>query len=989
MLRLAALVVLLGSVSLGWGAPGFVADVQPILQAKCVSCHGPEKQKSGYRLDVKAVALTGGDGSAPNILPGRAADSPLYRYVSGQVEDMRMPPEGEALTSSEVALIRAWIEAGAEWPEAASAAVPDPLDWWSLKPLARVAPPAGATHPIDAFVRARLAAEGLRPAPPADARTLARRLHFDLTGLPPTPEELEAFAADPAPDAYARLVDRLLASPRHGERWARHWLDVVHYGDTHGYDKDKPRPNAWPYRDYVIRALNTDKPYARFVQEQVAGDVLFPGTADGIEALGLIAAGPWDFIGHAELPESKIDGKLARHLDRDDMVATVMGTFTSLTVQCAQCHQHKFDPISQEDYYSLQAVFAALDRTDREYYRDDQVQARSERLRARQEEVAAELRAIDDTLRARAGEPYAALGRRLQATTPSADSPAARSHGYHSAVAPTPDVTKWVQVDLGSTVEIDRVTLLPAHDTYNGIGAGFGFPVRFKVEASDDPEFRTGVHLLWIRYELTFMADFPNPGLTPFSTGGGKDDGIAGRYVRVTATRLAPRRDDYIFALAELRVTDRSGRNVAEGRPVTALDSIEALPRWGKANLTDGIAPSAPDDAEVAQLRGEMESLLVAQADEPTRRRREARRKEATQVADELKSLPAPNRVYAGGIHRGTGSFRGTGPDGGRPRPIQVLARGQVTQPGRPAEPGSLSALTFAAARFALPGESPEGARRAALAGWLTDPENPLTWRSIVNRVWQHHFGRGLVDTSNDFGRNGSRPTHPELLDWLAAHFRDGGGSLKALHRLIVTSETYRQAAVGDPAAERVDAGNTLLWRHSRRRLEAEAVRDAVLAVSGGLDLRMGGPGWQDFVIERPEHSPHYRYDLADPADPSTWRRAIYRFTVRSQTQPWMTSLDCADPSMRVDRRSESLSPLQALALLNNGFMLVQAERFARRVAAERPGLEEQVERAHALALGRAPSAAAREKLVAFAGREGLPALCRLLLNLNEFSFFD
>jgi hypothetical protein len=989
MSRLAALVALLGSAVAGWGAPTFVADVRPILEARCVKCHGPEKQKGGYRLDVKAVALTGGDGSAPNILPGRAAASPLVRYVSGKVEDMRMPPEGEPLTAAEVATLRDWIDAGAEWPDSASASVHDPLDWWSLRPIARVAPPPGAAHPLDAFVRARLAAEGLRPAPRADARTLARRLYFDLTGLPPTPEELEAFAADPAPDAYARLVDRLLDSPRHGERWARHWLDVVHYGDTHGYDKDKPRTNAWPYRDYVIRALNTDKPYARFVEEQVAGDVLFPGTADGIEALGLIAAGPWDFIGHAELPESKIDGKLARHLDRDDMVATVMGTVSSLTVQCAQCHQHKFDPISQEDYYSLQAVFAALDRTDRPYHRDERVQARRDQLRRRQDEVGSELQSLEASLRARAGEAHAALSRRLEAASASAASLAAPSRGYHSAISPTQDATKWVQVDLGSTVEIDRVTLLPAHDPFNGIGAGFGFPVRFKVEASDDPEFRTGVHLLWIRYELTFMADFPNPGLTPFSTGGGKDDGIAGRYVRVTATRLAPRRDDYILALAELRVTDRSGRNVAEGRPVTALDSIEAPPRWGRANLTDGIAPSAPDAAETAALRGELETLLLAQADEPERRRRQFLRAEAARVEAELKSLPAPDLVYAGGIHRGTGSFRGTGPDGGRPRPIHVLARGQVTQPGRPVGPGALAALTFAPARFALPPEAPEGERRAALARWLTDPANPLTWRSIVNRVWQHHFGRGLVETANDFGRNGARPSHPELLDWLAGTFRDGGGSLKALHRLIVSSETYRQSAVGDPAAEKVDAGNTLLWRQARRRLEAEAVRDAVLAVSGGLDLTMGGPGWRDFVIERPEHSPHYRYDLADPGDPATWRRAIYRFTVRSQTQPWMTSLDCADPSMRVDRRSESLSPLQALALLNNGFMLAQSARFAQRVAAERPDLEGQVDRAHALAFGRAPSAAAREKLVAFARREGLPALCRLLYNLNEFTFVD
>jgi hypothetical protein len=308
--------------------------------------------------------------------------------------------------------------------------------------------------------------------------------------------------------------------------------------------------------------------------------------------------------------------------------------------------------------------------------------------------------------------------------------------------------------------------------------------------------------------------------------------------------------------------------------------------------------------------------------------------------------------------------------------------------------PGALSMLSFQPARFALPKDAPEGERRAALARWITDPQNPLTWRSIVNRVWQYHFGAGIVTTPNDFGRNGAPPSHPELLDWLAAEFRDGGGSLKKLHKPIVMSATYRQSPAGNPKAERVDAGNSLLWRQNRRKLEAEAVRDAVLAVSGKLDLTMGGPGWQDFVIKHPEHSPHYKYDLADPDDKQTWRRSIYRFIVRSQTQPWMTALDCADPSMRVDKRNESISPLQALALLNNGFMVTLARHFAERLRQEMPrehpnGLARQIERAHWLAFGRAPTAAERRKYIAFARSYGLPNLCRALLNLNEFTFAD
>ena len=331
----------------------FATQIRPILEVRCYACHGPEKQKNGLRLDRQKDALAGGD-SGPVIVPGKSGDSELLRRIASRDKSERMPPTGEPLAAAQVQALRLWIEQGAKWP-ADGTKTADRRDWWSFKPI--VQPPLpplplpASRSPIDAFIQAKLREKGLAPSPEADRRTLIRRLSFDLIGLPPTPEEIDAFVARSRSAAYEKLVDRLLASPRYGERWARHWLDVVHYGDTHGYDKDKPRPNAWPYRDYVIRAFNDDKPYARFVQEQFAGDVLFPDTADGVEATGFIAAGPWDFIGHAEVPETKIDGKIARCLDRDDMVANTMNTFVSLTVHCARCHDHKFDPIYQEDYY--------------------------------------------------------------------------------------------------------------------------------------------------------------------------------------------------------------------------------------------------------------------------------------------------------------------------------------------------------------------------------------------------------------------------------------------------------------------------------------------------------------------------------------------------------------------------------------------------------------------------------------------------------------
>lgn len=955
----------------------FDRDVRPILVKHCLACHGPDKQRGGLRLDRKADALKGGDDGAV-IVPGKSADSPLVGLTAGLDPDRVMPPKGERLTAEQVGVLRAWIDQGAEWPGSASG---DPRDWWSLRPLRRPPLPtlspddeARARNPVDRFILSKLREKGLAPSPEADRRTLIRRLYFDLIGLPPTPEDIEAFAQDPAVDAYERLVDRLLASPAYGERWARHWLDVVHYGDTHGYDKDQPRPNAWPYRDYVIHSFNSDKPYGRFVQEQVAGDVLFPGTVDGVTALGFIAAGPWDLIGHVELPETKIDGKVARHLDRDDMVANTINTFASLTVQCAQCHNHKFDPISQEEYYRLQAVFAALDRADRPYFTDPAAARRYAELSAERADLRKRKAELDAKVNELGGPALAEFDKKIAANKPGAPKP---EYGYHSQIEPKPDRVKWVQVDLGRSVALEKVVLWGCHDDFNRIGAGFGFPVRFRIDASDDPEFKTGVRVI---ADQT-AADFPNPGVTPQSF---RADRAEARYVRVTATRLAPRQNDYIFALAELEAFDASGKNVAAGATVTALDSIEAPPRWRKANLTDRYAPGR-NVSGLANLKKEREALLARLVGPDTLKAVADVAADLAKVEAELAKVPPDGLVYAGTVYDGgSAAFRGTGPDGGRPRPIFVLKRGDVKNPGKEVGPGTLAVIPDLPAVFDLPPGRAEGDRRAALARWLTDARNPLPWRSIVNRVWQYHFGRGIVATPNDFGRMGQLPSHPELLDWLAADFRDGGQSLKTLHRLLVTSATYRQVSTGDARFENLDAGNVYLWRMTRRKLEAEAVRDAALAVAGTLDRTMGGPAFRDFVIEHPEHSPHYEYQLSDPDDPKARRRSVYRFLVRSKPQPFMTVLDCADPSMQVEKRTETLSPLQALALFNNGFMLAQAKHLAERVE-HRGGLPT----AFRLAVGREETVAEREALEKYAKEYGLANACRVILNLNEFVFVD
>ncbi len=974
------------------GTVDFVRDVRPIFAKSCYSCHGAEKQKSGYRLDARAYALKGGE-IGRSIVPGDSAHSPLIQYVAGTHPEITMPPKGERLTTAQVATLRAWIDQGASWPADVDAVkVVDKADWWSLKPIVRPPlPPVSAAdaarvrNPIDAFVLSKVGQMKLRPAKEADRRTLCRRLYFDLIGLPPTPEEVDAFVGDADPQAYEKLVDRLLASPRYGEKWGRHWLDVVHYGDTHGYDKDKVRPNAWPYRDYVIRAFNEDKPYDRFVKEQLAGDALYPGTADGVVALGFIAAGPWDFVGQVELREGTIDKQITRNLDRDDMVQVSMNTFASLTAQCARCHNHKFDPILQEDYYALQAVFAGVDRADRPYEADPAVAQKRLELQKRLDQVGAEKVALDRKVIAAAGPEVAAIDARLATlATVAAASPKGGERpefGYHSQISKDQSAVKWVQVDLGISTAIDRVLLVGCHDTFANIGAGFGFPVRYKVEIGDDPAFGRDVITVVDHTD----ADVANPGVRPVTLAAG---GRAGRYVRVTATKLAPRQNDYIFALAELGVLTADGTNAAAGRAVTALDSIEAPPRWRRVNLVDGYyygIDAKVGGAEIAKLSERREALVAAAVDAKTRERISQLATESAELSAKLAALPQHGLVYAAKPI-------------GKPRPIFLLNRGSEKQPREEVGPGTVG-LAFApglASRFIADDPAAvtdEARRRADLAKWLVDEHNPLSWRSIVNRVWQYHFGRGIVESANDFGHMGALPSHAELLDWLASEFRDGGAhvrarSVKSLTRLIVTSSTYRQSCAADAENARIDGGNQYLWRMNRAKLDAEDVRDSILSVAGKLDLTAGGPGYMLFGF-KDDHSPHYAYAEHDPDDVKSLRRSVYRMVVRSVPDPFMETLDCADPSQIVAKRNETLTALQALALMNDRFAVRMAGHFAERVGKVGPDMAAHVEAACRLAYGRGATELERRVLVEVAERHGLASACRVILNSNEFVFVD
>ena len=861
-------------------------------------------------------------------------------------------------------------------------------EWWSRMPLLQPKVPKTekwGKNPVDRFILQKLRAHELSPGSVASPSVLIRRLTYDLTGLPPSPSEISAFKKEYGSDperAYEELVDRLLSSPRYGERFARHWLDVAKYADTCGYDKDKLRPHAWPYRDYVIRSFNQDKPYAQIVKEQIAGDFIYPDSEDGILGLGFLAAGPWDFIGHVEVPESKTDGKVARNLDRDDMVSNVFNSFCATTIQCARCHEHKGDPIGQDHYYSLQSVFAAVDKADRIYGLDPKVARKKEQLSIREGTLAREVALAEKELKKKGAGELKKLNDRLSKLQKS-DGFATRvpEHGYHSQIVQRPDSVKWVQVDLGKRQKIKSVLLHACYDDFAGIGAGFGFPKRFKIIASNKEDFSRNQILV----DRT-KKDFVNPRLEPVSF---KINSHA-RYLRIEVTKLAERKNDYILALAELRILDENLENLAMGRKVTAKDSIEAPIRWRKSNLTDGKWSKSKNPEKSKQLlalQKEREIFLSSLQTDKERKELAGKKKERKEVEKSLKALPEGKMVYAATTHfKPRGQFK---PTEGKSRMIHVLHRGEVNQPRDPVRPGTIPILAKEKWEFDLPEVHDEAQRRAALAEWIVREDHPLTWRAIVNRVWQWHFGQPIVGTPNDFGPLGQSPTHPELLDWLAAYFRDSGGSFKKLHKLLVMSETYRQSSLEDGDKSKIDSSNQWLWRMNRRKLSAEEMRDAVLLVSGKLNLEMGGPGFYLFKLEQTAHSPHYYYHKFDPEDQKSHRRSIYRFVVRSQPNPFMTTLDCADSSQSTPRRNETLTALQALSLLNNKFTLAMSQHFANRLAHEGKGSGYQIKAGFKLVAGRLPNPEEYQLLVQYAEKHGMANLCRSLFSLSEFAFID
>lgn len=832
-----------------------------LLNARCLQCHGAEPA-SGLDLRSREAALKGGS-RGPAFIAGKPAESLLFQFVTGK-QQPRMPQGGE-LSSAEIELLRRWIEAGAAWAEvAAMASAPERPDlykgrpitaeernYWAFRKPVKAAVPAvkavaWVKNPIDAFVLAKLEAQGLQPSPPADKRTLLRRVTFDLTGLPPTSEEIKAFLADAAPDAYEKVVKRLLASPRYGERWAQHWLDVVRFGETNGYELDAEREQSWRYRDYVVNALNADKPYDRFLLEQIAGDELEPSNFELQVATGFLRAGPQHVVAGNQ------DEALNRQEWLTEAMFSVGNTVLGLTVGCARCHDHKFDPVPQADYYRLQAFLAATDNQDFRQNTDAEKQRYDEAVKAHK----AKLKPIQDQL-------------------------------------------KEIEAPYKKKVEEEKRALL-------------------------EPQYREAL-------------DIPRDKRTP---------------------------QQQTLAKEAMRMLD-----------VKYEELLMVLP----ADVRE----------RRAALRKQMHRLELY-VPEPLPK--------ALAVSDKLTPVPATHLLKGGDPHR----------------------LGQVVQPRFP----SVLLPAEAAVEQVIRTAGNSTGRRLALARWLTQKDHPLTARVMMNRFWQHHFGRGIVATPNDFGRNGQPPTHPELLDWLAVEFTERGWSLKQMHALMVLSNTYQQASAVEAAKQTKDPDNKLFWRMNRQRLDAEAIRDAVLTVAGTLTAEMAGPSIRvplepevyDTIFT--EYEPDNLWPVHPDARQHT-RRSLYLLRKRNVRLPLLVAYDAPDMMSPCGARNVSVHALQALTLMNSEFMLQQSKALTGQVL-QSPATESQRIRAlFERTLGRLPSAIElqttqkflRQQRVLLLGRQqrgeklaqlahapkGLDNasvaawvdLCLATLNLNEFVYVD
>ena len=919
----------------------FEQKIRPVLVEQCYECHSTEakKLKSGLYLDSKAGWKKGGESGKTIIVPGKPDESLLLRSIRHTEDDLEMPPKKPKLPDTVLADFAAWIKAGAIDPrdQATVEAKRGDKNWWSLQPLAKDFKHAD----IDGFIDTKLAEQKLKRSAPAKPQALIRRLSYDLTGLPPSQTEVDAFVAAyqaDAREATEALVDRLLASPRYGEHWGRHWLDVVRFGESNGFERNFVIDDLYPFRDYVIRSLNDDKPFDQLMREHLAGDVLGKFKPEIEVGSAFLVAGPYDDVGN----QDPLAQKVIRAATLDDMVTATSSAFLGLTINCARCHNHKFDPIPTEDYYRIRAAFEGVVHGRRPVATQEQTQAFNATM--------GPLNKARTTLIAEQSALTKAIETKAKALLATRTYPRVKADSILTEEKIAPTEARYVKLTMSAT----------STNPLSGVGGRIS--------------------------EFEIWTDETTPRNVALASNGSKAEG----------TKSA-KADDFPEAYgAALTIDGDEGAQWFVGTPaelVITLPRVEKIGRLAyraaKGRLVrDSSQGPTPCEYEMfVSLDGKEWKKVADSYDREAwspAHAFERVRKEVT-TSDETKQLGLLTRQLAdvdrriAAVPKLPQAWVGTHQP--KPEPTFVQKGGDPTKPAGQVVPSSLAVLDLVTKPYALLPDADEGERRVALANWITR-DNPITARVLANRLWHYHFGTGLVDTPSDLGFLGSKPTHPELLDFLAQRLVAGGWKLKALHREIVLSQTYLQSADFNPTAARADKDARLLWRFPPRRLGAEEIRDTLLATAGELKLEpMGGPG---FRLYRYLVNNVSTYIPLDTQGPETYRRAVYHQNARASVVDVLNDFDLPDIAFASPKRANTTSPLQALTLFNNSFTLDMAKSLSARLNGADP-----IAQAYSLALQRQPSATERsaaEKLIA---QYGKPAFCRALLNSNALIFIE
>ena len=936
-------------------APDFAREVAPVLEAKCLGCHNPNLLKGDFSMATREDILAGGE---DYLIPGDADESMLYWITQPfqPGERPEMPKEGDPLTEKEGEILARWIDAGAVWPEGMVLKEASKADrsWWAYQPIEEP-----GWDSIDAHVGAKLAEQGLAMNPEADRRSLIRRATYDLTGLPPSPEEVKAFANDPDPLAYEKLIDRLLASPHYGERWGRHWLDVVRFGESVGFEQNWIIDDLWPFRDYVIRSINEDKPFDILMREHIAGDVLGRDRPEIAIGSAFLVAGPYDSVNNQDEDQKA----QIRANTIDEMINTTGGAFLGMTVSCARCHDHKFDPISQKDYYRFYATFAGVRHGAVPWASQE---AKSQRA-AKLEPLNRQKTALEKNLEELNDEVLERSKARLDEYAAQWVRPSTNRTGTEDTFPPvTAKMIRLVcesqDLHMGSKVgwRIDEFEVWSAGNTPRNVAlSSNGGIASGKARAIEDfPGAYGARHVNDGKIDHRFIAAGDTLTITL-----AEPTEIDRVFFSSAQAEQAP--DLFKFAfVAEYRIeTSLDGKTwleVAHGRDRQPVDRKPFNPA----------RPDPPNEPTHLQYR----LMELGMTGEEAGRKRQLQ-KDLRSINEKIKSVPALPVAWMG--LRNEEDATG---------PFHVFLGGSPQRRGPEVAPASLSTLGEVVPGYRLPANSGEAQRRVHLAEWITHPSNPLTPRVLANRLWHYHFGTGIVDTPNDFGYMGGRPTHPDLLDFLAHRLVNNHWRLKALHKMIMTSRVYRQSTDWKRDAAALDGDNRLLWRFPPRRLSAEEFRDTILAIAGKLDTAMGGPGFRLYHYMRDNVSTYRPLDLHGP---ETYRRAVYHQNARASVVDLMTDFDQADCTLSSPRRVNTTTPLQALTMLNHSFTIDMSNALGERAEQAGSDVADRIRRIFELAYQRSPDKEELELCKKVVQDHGLPALCRAIINSNELLYLD